>query len=75
MSATRTDLENIAKYNLVDIKEGKVLVEEEVKSISSFDIVDSVYATNVAEKDARKKNLQVISDDILTNLVVYFKTN
>ena len=75
MSATRTDLENIAKYNLVGIKEGKVLIEEEVKSISSFDIVDSVYATNVAEKDARKKNLQVISDDIFTNLVVYFKKN
>ena len=73
MSATRSDLENIAKYNLLDIKKGKVLIEDEVNSISSFDIVDSVYATNIAEKDARKKNLQVISDDIFTNLVIYFK--
>ena len=73
MSATRSDLENIAKYNLLDIKKGKVLIEDEVNSISSFDIVDSVYATNIAEKDARKKNLQVISDDIFTNLIIYFK--
>jgi LPS-assembly lipoprotein len=75
MSATRMDLGNTAKYNLFDIKKGKFVVEEEVKAISSFDIVDSVYATNVAEKDARKKNLQIISDNIYTNLVVYFKSN
>ena len=75
MSATRSDLENVAKYNLLDIKKGKVLLKEEVKSRSSFDIVDSVYATNVAEKDARKKNLEVISDNIFTSLVIYFKNN
>ena len=75
MSATRADLENVAKYNLLDIKKGKVLIKEEVKSRSSFDIVDSVYATNVAEKDARKKNLEVISDNIFTSLVIYFKNN
>ena len=75
MSATRSDLKNTAKYNLLDVKKGKVIIENELNSISSFDIVDSVYATNIAEKDARKKNLQVISDNIFTNLVVYFKNN
>ena len=75
MSATRSDLENTAKYNLLDIKKGKVVIKEESNSISSFDIVDSVYATNIAEKDARKKNLEVLSDNIFTNLVVYFKSN
>ena len=75
MSATRSDLKNTAKYNLLDVKKGKVIIENELNSISSFDIVDSVYATNIAEKDARKKNLQVISDNIITNLVIYFKNN
>ena len=75
MSATRSDLKNTAKYNLLDVKKGKVIIKNELNSISSFDIVDSVYATNIAEKDARKKNLQVISDNIITNLVVYFKNN
>ena len=75
MSATRSDLKNTAKYNLLDVKKGKVIIENEANAISSFDIVDSVYATNIAEKDARKKNLQVISDNIITNLVVYFKNN
>ena len=75
MSATRSDLKNTAKYNLLDVKKGKVIIKNEANAISSFDIVDSVYATNIAEKDARKKNLQVISDNIVTNLVVYFKKN
>ena len=56
-------------------RKGKVILKDEANSISSFDIVDSVYATNIAEKDARKKNLQLISDNIVTNLVVYFKNN
>ena len=73
MSATRSDLENTAKYYLVFIKNGKVLLEDDTKAISSFDIVDSVYATNIAEIDARKKNLKVLSDNIFTNLIIYFK--
>ena len=73
MSATRTDLNVTAKYLLKDIKNGKILLKQEAKSISSFDVVESVYATLIAEKDVREKNLKVISNDIYTNLVIFFK--
>ena len=73
MSATRADLRVTANYLLTEIKSGEIILEQETKSISSFDVVESVYATLIAEKDAREKNLQVISDDIFTNLVIFFK--
>ena len=73
MSATRADLSVTANYLLTEIKGGEIILEQETKSISSFDVVESVYATLIAEKDSREKNLQVISDDIFTNLVIFFK--
>ena len=73
MSSTRTDLEITANYLLKDIKNGEILLKQDVKSISSFDVVESVYATLIAEKDVREKNLKVISNDIYTNLVIFFK--
>ena len=73
MSATRSDLEVTAKYFLKNAKNDEIILKEEVKSISSFDVVESVYATLVAEKDAREKNLKIISDNIYTNLVIFFK--
>ena len=73
MSATRTDLNVTANYLLKDIKNGEILLKQKAKSISSFDVVESVYATLIAEKDVREKNLKVISNDIYTNLVIFFK--
>ena len=73
MSSTRADLEVTANYLLKDIKKGEILLKQDVKSISSFDVVESVYATLIAEKDVREKNLKVISNDIYTNLVFFFR--
>ena len=73
MSATRTDLEITVKYSLDDIKKGETIFQQESISISSFDIVESVYANLIAERDAREKSLKVISDDIYTNLIIFFK--
>ena len=73
MSATRTDLKVTANYLLKDIKNGEILLKQEAKSIASFDVVESVYATLIAEKDVREKNLKVISNDIYTNLVFFFR--
>ena len=73
MSATRSDLTITVKYSLINIKNGEILIEEDAKSISSFDVVESVYATLIAENDAREKSLKILSDDIFTNLAIFFK--
>ena len=73
MAATRSDLEINVKYKLNKLNDGDLMLDEEIKSISSYDVVESVYATLVAEKDAREKSLEILSDDIYTNLVIFFK--
>ena len=73
MSATRSDLEVTAKYLLKNAKNDEIILKDEANSISSFDVVESVYATLIAEKDAREKSLKIISDNIYTNLVIFFK--
>ena len=73
MSATRQDLEVIVKYLLQNVKNEEIILRQDTKSTSSYDVVESVYATLIAEKDAREKNLQVISDNIYTNLIIFFK--
>ena len=73
MSATRQDLKITAEYLLKNAKNEEIILDQETSSVASFDVVESVYATLVAENDAREKNLQIISDDIYTNLVIFFK--
>ena len=73
MSATRTDLEISVKYILRDIENSNILLEGNKKSVSSYDVVESVYATLVAEKEARKNGINVLSDDIFTDLAIFFK--
>ena len=58
---------------LKNTKNDEIILKDEANSISSFDVVESVYATLIAEKDAREKSLKVISDNIYTNLVIFFK--
>ena len=72
MSATRTNLKITAKYSLRSIKNGNIIFESTTESISSYDIVESIYATIIAEKDARKKALKIISDTIINELAIFF---
>jgi len=60
MSATRQDLEITAKYLLKKVKNEEIILKQEISSVASFDVVESVYATLVAENDARKKNLEIM---------------
>lgn len=73
MSATRQDLEVFAKYFLKNAKTEEIVLKDEASSISSYDVVESIYATLIAEKDARERNLEVIGDEIYINLVIFFK--
>ena len=72
MSATRTNLKINAKYNLKNINDGEIILDGLTESMSSYDVVESIYATIVAEKDARSKVLEIISDTIVNELAIYF---
>ena len=67
---------NLIRPSLKNLKEGNVVLKGESKSISSFDVVESVYATLVAEKDAREKSLKILSDEIFSyNIMIYQYTH
>lgn len=72
LSATRTNLIVNAKYILRNIKAGDIILKNDTKTISSYDVVESTYATIIAEKDAREKTMKIIADTIITDLAVFF---
>ena len=72
MSATRTNLVINVDYNLKNINDGETILKGSTKAISSYDVVESIYATIIAEKDARIKGLKTISDTIVNELAIYF---
>ena len=72
MSATRTNLVINVNYNLKNINDGETILKGSTKAISSYDVVESIYATIIAEKDARIKGLKIISDTIVNELAIYF---
>ena len=73
-TATRANLTMKADYSLVDWQDKAVLFRGRSNSTNSYDILDSQFATQVAEEDARKRALQQLSDEVKVRLAVYFKT-
>ena len=72
MSATRANLKINAEYKLLTVKDAEIILKSSIEALSSYDIVESIYATIIAEKDARNKGLKIISDSIINELAIYF---
>ena len=72
MSATRSNLILNVEYNLKEIKGDTSILKNSTLVTSSYDIVESLYATIMAEKDARNKGLKIVSDNIVNDLAIFF---
>jgi LPS-assembly lipoprotein len=73
-TATRANLSMKAEYSLIDWQDKAVLFKGRSSSTNSYDILDSQFATQVAEDDARKRALKQLSDGVKVRLAVYFKS-
>lgn len=71
--ATRAQLITIAKYKLLDVQTGTVLLNETAQSINSYNILDSQFTTEVTQADARARGLEALADQIQTRISLYFK--
>lgn len=71
-TATRANLTLRAEYELRRAATGEILVEGFIRSVTSYDLVDSDFATLSAEADARKRAVREISEDIKIRLGIYF---
>ena len=72
--ATRANLNLTAEFNLYKAagKDGKKVLSGRSAVISSYNILNSDFATLMAEKDARARAAHEIGDDIHTRLSVFF---
>lgn len=70
-SSTSAQLANTASYTLVELKTRKPLQSGRSRSVSSYNIVQSDFATLASEKDARERTLREIAEDITTKVAVF----
>ncbi len=73
-SATLAKLTLIATYSLYNQKDLKIF-ESSARSVNSYNILASPYATLRAEKDARNRSIQVIANDMIQSLAIYYDQN
>jgi LPS-assembly lipoprotein len=70
-SSTLAQIASVANYTLRDLKANKVLQSGRSRSVTSYNIVQSDFATLAAEKDARERTLRELSEDITTKVAVF----
>jgi LPS-assembly lipoprotein len=73
-TATRAVMNLDVNFFLADARSGKVLFSGYERSVNSFNIVDSDFATLSAEKDALDRAAREVSNAIRLRLGIYFRT-
>ncbi|MDH3703051.1 MAG: LPS assembly lipoprotein LptE [Alphaproteobacteria bacterium] len=73
--ATRARLTVVATFKLTATPGGKLLMQGRERSVNSYNIADSEFATLSAEADAAERAVREISDSIKLRLGIYFKSN
>ncbi len=71
--ATRSQLRVSTSFQLQDVNTGKFVLERSVKSITSFNVLTSEFATRVSEQAARENALNDIAHQIELQLGLYLK--
>ena len=71
-TATRANLFLSSWFTLRAASDNRVLYEDGVSSINSYNILDQPYPTDVAEADALSRGLRELSEDIRLRLAVFF---
>jgi len=70
--ATRANLGISARYSLTDLATGQMLANYTSQATASYDIVQSEFATLSAQKDAERRAIKEIGDDMTLRLSLYF---
>ena len=70
--ATRANLRLRANFSLHDLDSRKIVLSGKSLMVSSYNILDSEFATLMAEKDAKARAAREIAHDIRTRLAAFF---
>ena len=72
-TASRLSQTVTADYVLTSLADRRILTRGQARSISSFDVVESDFATINAERDVLEANLRQIATQLQTRLAVFFE--
>lgn len=72
-SATRERRSLRARYRLVDLKSGQVVLDATAGSDAGIDVVSSEYATVAAEQTAQERLAQVVADQMVARLALFVR--
>ena len=70
---TRYNYSLTAKYELRDSVSGEVLDHGTARAIAAYNVVDSQFATQSAERDAQERAAREVGEDIRLRLGLYFE--
>jgi LPS-assembly lipoprotein len=70
---TRYNYSLLAKYELRDAVSGEVLDHGTTRAIAAYNVVDSQFATQSAERDAQERAAREVGEDIRLRLGLYFE--
>jgi len=71
-AVTRYNYRLTVAYVLTEKATGKVLLDERTRAIASYNVVDSPYATTVAERDAEERTARQAAELIALRLATWF---
>jgi LPS-assembly lipoprotein len=71
--ATLGQVDAIAAYQLIDLQNGRVLLNNTVHVANSFDLNPNQYSTLVGEDDARARSVDELDREIVTRLTLFME--
>ena len=71
---TRESMTLTAIYQLVEQSSGKVVLQDEVRAIQAYDVVQSDFANFSAQQDAENRTALRVAEMLVTRLGLYFKS-
>jgi LPS-assembly lipoprotein len=73
-TATRANLTMAAGYSLVDLASGERIMSGNSRTVSSYNILDSDFATVISENDAIRRTAADLSEEIKTRVAIFLST-
>lgn len=72
-TVTRQQLRLVANASLIDRTDNKMVWHQEIFTTSGYNVLDSQFSTLIGEEDARKRNLNDLSERLIAMLALYFE--
>lgn len=73
-TATRGSLTMSAGYVLTDLASGKPVLNASSRAVSSYNILDSDFATVISENDAIRRTANEVSEEIKTRVAIFLSS-